>query len=91
MQIKNDSQVEPPFTRPDIADVTGPLLVWFIGMEVPVQQVWGDVGDVVAVGRHLVSLRPSTRMPFSRISRPTRRCRTFQPSSFSSSVIRGLS
>ena len=49
MQIKNDSQVEPSFSRPDIADVARPLLVWLICTEVPVQQVRRDVEAVVAV------------------------------------------
>lgn len=57
MQVKNNSQVEPSFSRPDIADVARPLLVRLIGVEVPVQQVWPDVERMVAVRRDLVFLR----------------------------------
>ena len=56
MQIEDDRQVEPAFSGPHIADVTGPLLVRLICMEIPVQQVWRDVEAVIAVGRHLVFL-----------------------------------
>ena len=58
MQIKNDSQVEPSFSRPDIADVTCPLLVRLIGMEVPVQQVRRDIESVIAIRCDLVFFRP---------------------------------
>ena len=51
MQIKDDSQVEPTFAGPHKTDVSGPLMVGAIRMEVPVQQVRRDVEGVVAVGR----------------------------------------
>ena len=53
MQIKDDSQVEPAFSGPHIADVTCPLLVRLICTEIPVQKVRRDVEAVIAVGRHL--------------------------------------
>ena len=56
MQIEDDRQVEPAFSGPHIADVTGPLLVRLICMEIPVQKVRRDVEAVIAVGRHLVFL-----------------------------------
>ena len=56
MQIKYDSQIEPTFTRPYIADVPRPFLVGLIRMGVAVQQVRRDVERMVAVGRHLVFL-----------------------------------
>lgn len=58
MQIEDDRQVEPAFSGPDIADVARPFPVWLICTEVPVQKVRRDVEGVVAVGRHLVFLRP---------------------------------
>ena len=101
MQVQDHSQIKPSFSGPHIADVARPFLVLVVGAEVPVQQVWRDVEGVVAVPLSvdcfaiacrakvvtLYFFARSTRMPFSRISRPTRRCPTFRPSSFNSSVI----
>ena len=49
MQVQDDGQVEPPFLRPDIADVSGPFLVGTIRREVAIQKVRCDVEAVVAV------------------------------------------
>ena len=54
MQIKDDSQIQPAFPRPDIADVTGPFLVWAISSKVPVQQVGCDIELMIAVSGHLM-------------------------------------
>ena len=53
MQIEDDSQIQPAFPGPGIADVTGPFLVSAISSEVPVQQVRRDIETVIAVGRGL--------------------------------------
>jgi len=37
MQIQDHGQVQPALARPDIADVTGPFLVWLIRREGPIQ------------------------------------------------------
>ncbi len=57
MQVKDHGKVEPSFSGPHIAYVTGPLLVRLIRTEVLVQQARRDVEGVVAVGRYLVFLR----------------------------------
>ena len=54
MQVQDDCEIQPTFTRPDIADVTSPLLVWVISVEVAIQQVRHDVELVVTVCRDLV-------------------------------------
>jgi len=56
MQIKDHGKVEPYFSSPNIADVTGSFLVRLICAEVPVQQVGRNVERVVAVSRGLVFL-----------------------------------
>ncbi len=50
MQIEDDSQGEPTFTRPDITDVACPFPVRTGCREVPVQKVRRDVEGVGAVG-----------------------------------------
>ena len=54
MQIKDDSQVEPAFQRPDIGDVAGPLLVGRSGNKITVQPVGRNTQAVVAIGGDLV-------------------------------------
>ena len=49
MQIKNDGQIQPTFLRPDVADVARLFLIGCIRMEVPIQQVRGDIEAVAAV------------------------------------------
>ena len=49
MQVEDDSQIEPAFAGPYIADVPRPFLIGRIRMEVPVQQVRRDVEAVVAI------------------------------------------
>ena len=54
VQIKDDSQIQPAFTGPDIAYVTCPFLVGAISSKVLIQQVGRNVERVVAtrnVGR----------------------------------------
>lgn len=63
MQIKDDSQVEPPLLGPHIAHVTGPFLIGGIRVEISVQQVRRDIEAVIAVRRRfelLVSLHLNT-------------------------------
>lgn len=54
MQVQDDCEIQPTFTRPDIADVISPLLVWGISVEVVIQQVRRDVELVVTVCHDLV-------------------------------------
>jgi hypothetical protein len=54
IQIRDHRQIHPAFAGPDTGYVTGPFLIWGIGSEILVQQVWGDMEDVVAAGCHLV-------------------------------------
>ena len=54
MQINHHCQVQSALSCPDIGDVTCPLLIWLISMEVPVQPVWRNVEVVIAVGGRLV-------------------------------------
>ena len=49
MQAQDHSEVQPAFTRPDIADVASPLLVWCISVEVTVQQVRCDIELMITV------------------------------------------
>ena len=49
MQVQDHSQIQPPLAGPDIADITGPLLVGEIRREVTIQQVRSDVERVIAV------------------------------------------
>jgi hypothetical protein len=54
MQIQDHGKIQPTFTRPDLADVTGPFLVRLISCEVPAQQVRCDVELMITVRRDLV-------------------------------------
>ena len=58
IQIKDDSQIQPAFTGPDIGYVARPFLVPTIRREVLSQQVGRNVERVVAVRRGLVFLSP---------------------------------
>lgn len=49
MQINHHRQIKPAFSCPDISDIAHPLLVWLVGMEVPVQPIWSNVEAMVAV------------------------------------------
>ena len=89
-QVDDDGQINPALTRPDVGDVARPLLVRGTRRKVLLQEVRRDVEGVIAVGGALELRLRMMRMPFWRIRRPTRRCPTRRPSSFSSSVIRGL-
>ena len=89
MQVQDDGEIQPPLPGPDIADIARPFLVGPICREVTIQQVRRDVERVVAVRRRFEFPRSFNDIPFSRISRPTRRCPTSTPTSFNSSVIRG--
>ena len=57
MQIQDNGQIQPTFTRPNIGDVTFPLLVWLACKEVSVQQVWRNIELVVTVRRRLMFTR----------------------------------
>jgi hypothetical protein len=48
MQVQDDGEIQPTFTRPNIADVTSPLLIWLISVEVTIQQVRCYVELVIA-------------------------------------------
>ncbi len=61
MQVQDHGQIQPAFTAPDIAEVTGPFLVWLFSREVPIQQVGCEFGVMVTVGRHLVAARSDSR------------------------------
>jgi len=58
VQTQNHSKIQPALTRPDIADVTGPLLVWRISFEVTIRQVRRDIEFVIAVSLASVNLIP---------------------------------
>ncbi len=90
MQVQDDSQIQPPLTRPNVADIACPFLVWLVGNEVPIQQGRRIVELVVAVRRHLVFAGSDIGYAVCRVSLSTRRCPISRPISFSSSVIRGL-
>ena len=49
MQVEYDGKIQPTFTRPDICDVTSPLLVGCIRCKVPIQQIGRNVELVIAV------------------------------------------
>ena len=49
MQIQDHGQIQPPLAGPDVADVTGPFLVWLGCMEVTSRQVRGNVECMIAV------------------------------------------
>lgn len=53
VQIKDHSKIKPSLTRPHVADVARPFLIRRIRMEVPVQQIRGNVERMVAVSGHL--------------------------------------
>lgn len=103
MKVQDDSQIDPALPRPDIGDVTSPFLVGLARSEILLQEVWRDVECVVAPSRPIALQSPAgqrsvvalnlwvliTQIAFCRIRRPTRRCPTRNPNSFSSSVIRG--
>ena len=57
MQVQYYSEIQPSFARPNISDVTGPFLVWFIRCEVTIQQVWRNVELMIAVRCRLVCAR----------------------------------
>ena len=53
MQIQDYSQIQPPLSGPDVADVAHPFLVWSICREVAIRQVRCDVERVIAVSGRL--------------------------------------
>jgi hypothetical protein len=79
------------------------FLVWLARSKILLQEIWRDVEHVVAPFRPIALQSPAgqrsvvalnlwvltTQIAFCRIRRPTLRCPTRKPSSFSSSVIRG--
>ena len=96
MQIKDERQINPAFARPDIGDVASPFrcadlrfwLGWLAAKSCckrfgAILNVW----SLSVVASNLWFL--ITQIAFCRIKRPTLRCPTRKPSSFSSSVILG--
>jgi hypothetical protein len=61
MQIQDHSQIQPALAHPDISNVTSPLLVWCISVEVTIQQVRGDVELMIAVRCGLMFARSNNR------------------------------
>jgi hypothetical protein len=55
---QDHGKIQPSLTRPDIADVARPFLVWQVCCEVSIQQIGCDVELVVAIGRGLVFSGP---------------------------------
>ena len=104
MQVQYNSQVQPSLAGPNVADITSPLLVGRISVEVAIQQVWRDIELMIAVGCCLVfagsddgyavlAHQPADTAPLGRLLRnrlPGNGWPTFRPISFSSSVMRGL-
>ena len=86
MQVENDGQIQPTVTHPYVADIGRPF--WFGRSAVKLRsRRVGYVECVTAVRRRFELHVLSNAIPFSRISRPTLRCPTSTPTSFSSSVI----
>lgn len=96
MQVEDDGQIDPAFARPDIGNITGPfrfadLRFWLGWLATKscckrfgaMLNVWSL--SVVALNLWVLT----TKIAFCRIRRPTLRCPTHKPNSFSSSVIRG--
>ena len=54
VQIKDDGEIQPVFTGPNVAYITSLFLVRAIRSEVLIQQVGRDVGRVIAIHRRLV-------------------------------------
>jgi hypothetical protein len=54
MQVQDYRKIKPTLLGPNIADVTGPFLIWRVGGEVTIQQVWRNVELVIAVCGDLV-------------------------------------
>ena len=76
-------------TQRSLTDVASPFLIWSITIEVAIQQARREFELVIAVGCDLVFVGPYARYAVLTHQRPTRRCPTSKPISFSSSVIRG--
>ena len=55
MKVQDQSSIQPNFTRPDVGNVTCPLLVGASCYKGPIQQVLRDVELVITFGRHRVS------------------------------------
>ena len=58
VQIKDDGQIQPAFTGPDVAYITGPFWVRAIRSEVLIQQVGRDVERAIAIRRRRVFMGP---------------------------------
>jgi hypothetical protein len=65
------SQIQPSLTRPNIGDVTGPLLIWLVCHEVTVQQVGRNVELVIAVCRYPPTGRVFAECPRGMCLRPS--------------------
>ena len=50
MQVDHHRQIQPALSCPDVSDITRPLHVRLVGMEVPAQPVRCNVEVVIAVG-----------------------------------------
>lgn len=61
MQVDDHGQIQPSYTRPNVADITSPLLIWRIRCEVPIQLIWGDVELMITIRRDLVFAGPYDR------------------------------
>ena len=61
MQIKDNSQIQPGFTGPDVAYITSPFMVWAIRSEVLIQQVGRDVERVITIRRRFVFMGPDIK------------------------------
>ena len=61
MEVQDNGQIQPTLSRPDIADVASPFLVWYVCGDVTIQQVWGNIELGIAVGCDLVFAGPYDR------------------------------
>lgn len=91
VEVQNHGQIQPTLTGPDIADINDPFLVWPIRLKVTVQQVGCDAELVVAVRSNLVFAASDNGFTVLAHRSANTPVVGTQPSSFSSSVILGLS
>lgn len=90
MQVQDHSQIQPALTGPDVADVTGPFLVWLIRCEVTIQQVRRNVELVIAVDRDLMLTRTHHRDAVLTHQPANTAVPDVQADLFHSSVMRGV-
>lgn len=76
--------------RPDLGDTTIPFAIGFARRDILLQEVWGDVEEMIAVGRAL-ELAAARHLNAVLLHDPgNARSPTRRPASLNSSVIRGL-